>query len=367
MASKKTKDLEEGLEAAASEPRRPRVDVGNSLPSGLTLLNLGLSGSIDGGIPPGTVIWFVGGTSSGKTWFILQLMAEAHRLKRFDGYRFVHDNPENGALMDVDYYFGRGMSERIEPPAKDIVGSGTIEEVFYNIDANLDRGPCIIGVDSVDAVGCKAWEDAFEAERKRYEEGEGKVPGSMGMEKAKVISKNIGRVQRRLAETGSILVLISQTRDLIGGMYPGQQTHSGGQALRFYNSVRVWTKVKEDILKPHGGKNRVIGHRIEMDLQKNRITGRDVKIEVPFVIGYGFDEIGSMVDYLVDENHWKAVKEKGKPEKVIAPEFDFEGPREKLIALIEKEGEEREVRLLVRDTWRKIEEAVTPVRKARYE
>ena len=84
-------------------------------------------------------------------------------------------------------------------------------------------------------------------------------------------------------------------------------------------------------------------------------------MDVPIYHSYGVDDIGSSIDYLCDEGHWR----RGEG-TVQAPEFEFSGKREKLIAKIEEEGLHRDLAGIVTDVYREIEEAVAVKRRPRY-
>lgn len=353
---------------AADTPRVPPIDPADYLSTGACLFDLAVSGRPDGGIAKGQYVYFVGDSSSGKTWWAFQLAAELCRNPAFADYRIVYDASENGALMDLPTYFGTALAERIEPPrgTRDAPEySQTLQDMYHAIDDALDAGPCLFIEDSMDALLDQSDEEQFEKEKAAAKAGK-EATGSYGMGKAKTNSRNINRVVQRLRETGSILVLISQTRDKIGGMFPGQKTRGGGKSLRFYAHVEVWTSAGKPITVTHNGKPREIGKHLVLDVQKNRLTGWEGKITVPHLRAVGIDDLGASVDYLVDEGHWTVAEKKGKRPAVVAPEFQHDGSRESLIAKIEEEGGEAELRRIVAGVWRGIEAAVAPRRKPRY-
>jgi recombination protein RecA len=353
-------------------PRTPPIPASDFVSFGVTTLNLAVAGRTSGGLPKGKYLYFVGDSSSGKTWFSLGVAAELARNKHFDDYRIIYDASENGALMDIPAYFGDRLAGRLEPPRgtrDNPQYSRMVEEMYYNLDAALDEGPCLYIEDSFDALLAEADDEKFGEARSAFEKTleDGKerdLSGSYGTAKAKTHSNNINRVVQRLQETGSILVGVSQTRDKIGGMgYGPQKTRAGGKALRFYAHVEIWTSVRGPIKVTKLGKEREVGNLLQLDVQKNRITGWEGKIEVPFLRKLGLDDLGCCVDFLVGEKHWKKAD---KGSKITAPEFRFEGTRDALLAKIEGEDAERELQLLVGDVWRKIEEACLPGRKPRY-
>ena len=377
--SKKSDDLAESLTTAV--PRVPAIPVEDFLSTGCTLMDLAFSGRLKCGVPKGNYLYLVGDSGSTKTWMAFNLYAEAARNKNFADYRFVFDNAENGALMDTTKYFGAAVTERLEPPHTDKDGepvySETAQQFYMHLEMNCRQGPCIYVLDSMDALNDDADEAKFEAEVTKYETGKGQPPGSMGMAKAKTNSKNINRVVQALRPNGSILVVISQTRDKVGGMFPGQKTRGGGKALKFFCHLEAWTSVRGPITARYKGKEREIGATIKVDVQKNRVSGWEGKFELEFIKGFGVDDLGTCVEYLLEEKYWKpARKAKGSPsaddgdgksKTFAAPEFDFEGGKDDLIAKIQADGDEYELQMLVAKVWQDIVTNAAPVRKPKYQ
>jgi hypothetical protein len=336
------------------------------LSSGATLLNLACTSSPFGCFVKGKYYFFVGDSTSGKTWLALQLLAEATLNKRFDDYRLIHDNVEDGALMDFEQYFGSKVAERIEPPAGDADDprfSETIEEFYYNVDDAVQRGPCIYILDSMDALTSEDEQEVFDSNKTAHRKGKA-TKGSYGMSKAKKNSEYLRKIISGLKSNGSILIVINQTRDNVGRTNPFQEakTRSGGHALKFYATVEMWTSIKGPIKTKVRDKDREQGIYSLVRIKKNRITGRKRSVTIPIYHSFGVDDIGSCVDYLLDEGHWKKVKG-----NIKAPEFEFVGRREQLIQKIESEELERELRVLVGKVWNEIEEACAIKRKKRYE
>ncbi len=87
------------------------------LSTGSTLLNLACTGYPFRGFAKGYYYFIVGDSTSGKTFLSLTCLAEASINKNFKDYRFIYDNSEGGALMDIERFFGSGVAERIEPPS----------------------------------------------------------------------------------------------------------------------------------------------------------------------------------------------------------------------------------------------------------
>lgn len=339
-----------------------------ALSTGSTLLNLACSDHIGRGFFKGGYFYLVGDSGGGKTWLSLTCFAEATLETKFKDYDLIFDDVEGGALMDMESYFGKAVAQRVQPPAYkkgQPVFSETVEDFYYNLDDRLKQGrPFIYVLDSQDALFSKSAEKKFKQHKDAALEGE-EVAGSYGDGKAKFHSEHLRQVVAGLRRTGSILIIIGQTRDNIGfGFDP--KTRSGGRALRFYASLEVWTAVKGKIQKPVRGKPRTVGVRIIAEVKKNRITGKvgkDRSVEIPILFSYGIDDIGSCIDYLVSEKHWSKVNDK----VIDAKEMMFEGTRSKLIQHIEQEGLQEKLRDTVQMIWDEVEKASGFERKRRYE
>lgn len=359
------------VKAALRKKKAPVVEP-LGLSSGSSLLNLACTGRPDLAFLAGHVYLLVGDSNSGKTFLSLTCLAEASINPAFDDYRFIHDNVERGALMDFSKFFGSKMAGRLEPPEIRDGGpvySQTIEDFYDHVDDNVKKGPCIYVLDSMDALSSEAELKKFNKNKKARqkiqedEEGEeGTIKGSFGDGKAKANSAGLRIAHNAMASNGSILIVIFQSRDNIGfGAMFNPKTRSGGNAPTFYATLEIWSSVKERIKRPILKKERVLGTLAKLRIKKNRITGKDRSLELPIYDSTGIDETGSCVKYLIAENHWKGTKE-----TVIAPEFDHTGSIDELVAKVEGENKENELRLLVAETWNGIENRCRVERKARY-
>lgn len=372
--------VEKAVEKAVTEklPRVPPIPDENKLSLGLTLLNCGVSGEPDWGIAKGLYVWWVGDSETGKTWGTMQVFAEAAMNPAFDKHELVFDNAENGVLMDIPRYFGTAVARRMVPPrgtVKKPKNSQVIEDFYYAIrDRTKARKPFIEIVDSMDALDSKDDEAKFDQKyAAALANSNKKIAGSFGMSKPKFNSDNIKRVINRLPETGSILMVISQTRDNPDAVgFADNKRASGGRALRFYAHVQIWTDIVGSIRKPVNGKNREIGKLIRFRIRKNRISGNASEVVIPFLRGVGFDETGSCIDYLCNEKHWKrSGKEEGSGyalnPNVEAPEFNFDGRKDKLVELIESSPKKQaRLRKIVGRVWKDIDEKTVAKRKPRY-
>ena len=109
----KTKDIEEKLRSKKKE-KVPKVQ--DYLSTGSTLLNLALTGKPNCGFAKGHYYFIVGDSISGKTWLSLSCLAEASLNSSLKNYKFIYDNCEDGALMDIGKFFGKRVAQRMEAP-----------------------------------------------------------------------------------------------------------------------------------------------------------------------------------------------------------------------------------------------------------
>jgi len=354
-------------ETAAHAPVQAEIDPKDLLSTGSTLLDLALSDYPFGGLLAGKYYYFVGDSTSGKTFLSMTCFAEAVRHSRFKNYRLIYDNVEDGMLMDVDGLFGKAVAEKIEPPTRDEEGdpafSETVEEFYYNVDDAIEDGrPFIYVLDSMDGLSSEYEGEKFQA-HKRVSRGKGKKgdeAGSYGDGKAKKNSEGLRRILAGIRDTGSILIILSQTRDNLG-MGMEKKTRSGGRALRFYATTEVWSSVSGAIRKTVKGKAREIGVHILLKVRKNRITGKKRNVELDIYPAYGIDDIGTSVDFLVEEEHWKK-----KKNSIEAPEFNITATREKLLSVLEGKGAEKRLKKIVGKVWAEVEAASIVKRKPKY-
>jgi RecA/RadA recombinase len=360
--SKRSKAIKEASEKEEDAPEKfSRQDY---LSSGSTMLNLALTDSPHGAFRKGCYYYFVGDSSSGKTFLSCTCLAEAAANPIFKDHRFIFDDVENGALMDMEKFFGKKMAEKLEAPRvikKENVFSSTIEDFYFHIDDAIEDGrPFIYILDSMDCLTSEKESTEFSANKKKVRKGE-KQDGSYGDGKAKKNSSGMRTLVNRLKKTNSILIVISQTRDNLGFGFE-KKTRSGGNAMKFYATCEIWSSITGKIEKGVKGKKRNIGKNIQLQTKKNRQTGREGKVETPIYPSYGIDDMEACINYLVEEDHWA-----GSGQKINAPELAFEGTQKKLIEFIESDNLEAKVRRIVGKVWNEINDACALKRKKRYE
>lgn len=375
----RTKSADELKEALLKKKPDGSVDWSVGLSSGCTLLNLACSGHTNVCWLPGCYYDLVGDSGSGKTWLMHQTFAEACANEKYNDYRVILDQPEDGALMDVRHYFGASLAARLEQPP---LGrpSRLLEEFYDQVDDAVKAGrPFIYGLDSEDALPpvadiAKMQEDKA-ARRKAIDKGkaaeDAAVSGSMGMGRAKLNSASLRVAHNALKPLGSILFVIKQTRDRVGfGSQFNPKTKSGGNAITFYATLELWFSVRGELKRSVKSKSRVVGSRLRVKVEKNRLTGRDRTVDLLFYPDYGFDDIGSMIYWNVEEGFWKGSFEGrgGELSEVETKEdFGYKGPYEDFVKMIEEDRAlEGRLRTTTKDNWDFIEERLKTGRKPRY-
>ncbi len=344
----------------------------SALSTGSTLLNLACTDTADFGFVRGNYYYLVGDSTSGKTWLSLTCFAEACLNKNFQDYEFIFDDVEGGALMDIEHYFGKAVANRMRPPSTDGKGhpinSYTVEAFYTHLWHLIQkRRKFIYVLDSQDALDSESASKKRGKQRAAAESGE-QAKGSYGDGKAKYHSENIRWVLTGLRKTGSILIIIGQTRDNVNGFGFDKKTRSGGKSLRFYANTEIWTSVGKRIIKTVRDVKRTVGGFILAVAKKNRVTGkigRDRQVTIPIYNGYGIDDVGSCVDYMVANGAWKI--RKGEEKIFVATDLEFTGTRREIITFVENTGLEHKLREVVETLWQQIEkECQLQGRKRRY-
>jgi RecA/RadA recombinase len=361
----KSEDAAAGLR---SKPKEPVLTDADFLSTGATLMNLGFTGHPDRGYRKGIFYSFVGDSSSGKTVLALSALAEASISPHFKNHRLIFNGPEGGALMNMEHYFGKEAARRIEAPGGTRANprhSETLDEFYAHLDKLNDKGdPYVEVLDSMDAINPEAEDEVQAAKIEAVADGKDatKLKGSFGVGKAKMNSSRLRVACNGLRDTGSILIIISQTRQRIGfGSQLNPKTYSGGNAIKFYARIQLWTAIVEDLKARALGKDRHVGIVSQVKITKNHICGWEGKLEVPILRGHGVDDLGSCVDFLVEEKAWKC------SEGVIyADDLGVEMKREPLIAYVEEAELEDELRRVAAARWKKIEDESRVARKPRY-
>lgn len=352
-----------------SEKTKKKLLPQNLLSCGSTLVNLATSNLSCGALLKGRYYIMIGGSQTGKTWMYHAIFAESGLHKRFKDYRLIKDEPELGSDFDIAYYFGQKTASRIEQAwpgrtdkdGNDIPNSRTVEEFYDNVENKLDecekdKVGMIYVLDSMDCLTTEASLKANAIAKENRAENK-EISGSYGDGKAKVNSQRLRNVVSRLESTGSILIIICQERDNLASPVGGK-TFSGGNALLFYACVQFWFKKIGAIDAVIKGRKRNLGSTTRCQIIKNRLTGQqDRDITVSYYHSFGIDDIGDIIDFLIEEKHWSGGKT--ATSKIDATEFEQCLNKESLVKYIQEDIErEKQVRQIAEKVWNDIQKDV---------
>ena len=241
------------------------------IPSGSILLDEALG---IGGYPRGRIIEIYGPESSGKTTLALHAIAEAQKL---GGIAAFID-----AEHALDPQYANSLGVRIE----DLwVSQPDTGEQALEIAESLVRSGAvdIIVVDSVAALTPQA-------------EIEGDMGDShMGLQ-ARLMSQALRKLTAIIGKSKSIIIFINQIRMKIGVMFGNPETTTGGNALKFYSSVRLDVRKFETIDR---GEENAVGNRVRVKVVKNKVAPPFRKVELDVIFGKGVSSMASLLDCAV--------------------------------------------------------------------
>jgi recombination protein RecA len=229
-----------------------------------------------GGVPRGRITEIYGPESSGKTTFCLQVIAEAQKKGGI------------AAFIDTEHALDINYAQRIGVDLNNLLLSQPeFGEQALDIVETLVRSNAIdvVVIDSVAALTPRV-------------EIEGEMGDAQMGSQARLMSQAMRKLNAAIGKSKTVVIFTNQLRSKIGVVYGNPETTTGGNALKFYASVRIDVR-RKDIIKDGSD---IVGNRVKVKIVKNKVAPPFKEVEVDILYNEGISRVGDIVDIATELN-----------------------------------------------------------------